>query len=312
MAITVNPSTLLSRTYTVTGASIPSYDFTYPPEVQLEREALYTETLALECTAGEHLLRLGGPLTDLSASAQSKMLEIWGDAERLRVPPAYQESSQARMNGAGTLTIDKPLETSEGELLLAFICASSTLGATITAPAGWTQVENATNGSTVAIRGTSFYKIAGASEPASYDFTIAAGVGSTVTGAAGHLHRISSANTSTPIEASATTSLLATANDTTPQGPTLTTGRSNCLVFHFLAHDHQTAANLNHDLDADSNETFVAIPALTTTGAVKLSTAAAYRFYGVPSGVATEDAEWACMTQAAGSDAIMHAVAIRP
>ena len=69
-------------------------------------------------------------------------------------------------NGAGatTLVINKPTGVAQGDVMLAAVTASGT-GA-VTAPSGWTVVKNTTG---TALRQASYYKVAGAGEPAAID-----------------------------------------------------------------------------------------------------------------------------------------------
>lgn len=73
-------------------------------------------------------------------------------------------STQARV-GSGSLVINKPTGVVEGDLLLACLSAQNTF--TFTQPSGWTEVFD----NLLAIS----WKRAGASEPSSYSFTVAAG-----------------------------------------------------------------------------------------------------------------------------------------
>jgi hypothetical protein len=72
------------------------------------------------------------------------------------------QSANSSVSGT-TLTVDKPTGTVEGSMLVAFAMTSSSN--TWAAPSGWTEVLD-TSG-----RGC-FYKVAGASEGASYTFTL--------------------------------------------------------------------------------------------------------------------------------------------
>ena len=78
----------------------------------------------------------------------------------------YGSQSTASTSGNTTsLTINRPASTAAGDLLLATIATDG--NPTISAPAGWTQIDQgpaAGNAARLAV----FYRIAGASEPASY------------------------------------------------------------------------------------------------------------------------------------------------
>lgn len=84
--------------------------------------------------------------------------------------PTYQ-SSQLAVSAVGStsVTANVPLSTATGDLLLAHInLANGT--SVITPPAGWTLLSNVAHG-TSDLQAV-YYKIAGASEPASYTFTL--------------------------------------------------------------------------------------------------------------------------------------------
>lgn len=83
----------------------------------------------------------------------------------------YRASSTGQNSGGSTtLTIPKPAGTVEGDLLVAQVAARGGTGVSVTAPAGWTLIDTATNGTN--INQTLYWKTAGGSEPANYDFTL--------------------------------------------------------------------------------------------------------------------------------------------
>jgi hypothetical protein len=71
--------------------------------------------------------------------------------------------------GASSITLTKPTGTVQGDVMIAVVGLSG--NNTITDPGGWTTISNTLGGGTNA-RLASFYKVAGASEPATYVFTI--------------------------------------------------------------------------------------------------------------------------------------------
>ncbi len=81
-------------------------------------------------------------------------------------------------NTAGTLTINAPTGTASGDVL--FACIVGTSATDFTPPSGWSTLIALNNGDGTAPVGEAvFYKVAGASEPASYTFTSA---GATIAG----------------------------------------------------------------------------------------------------------------------------------
>lgn len=86
----------------------------------------------------------------------------------------YQTQASASGGSLSSIPINKPASTVEGNALYAFIALSADTGRTsITPPdSTWVQGPVSINSGNVGIR--SFYKMAGASEPASYTFTFSA------------------------------------------------------------------------------------------------------------------------------------------
>jgi hypothetical protein len=82
--------------------------------------------------------------------------------------PTYEEFTEAKSGANVTsITIDKPANTAEGDLL---ICGIATDGDNSASSPGWTEISQNSQ-STSAYFGC-FYKIAGASEPSSYTFDL--------------------------------------------------------------------------------------------------------------------------------------------
>ncbi len=81
----------------------------------------------------------------------------------------FRSSTCGQNTGATTLTLNKPAGTVAGDLLVAHIGTAN--GPAMTAPSGWTQVPGLAGIVNADQRLVSWYRIAGASEPASYTFT---------------------------------------------------------------------------------------------------------------------------------------------
>lgn len=125
---------------------------------------------------------------------------------------------------SGNLTINKPTGTVQDNVMIAAIAVRPDT-ATITAPSGWTLVRKDTNASAIPDQLNTYSKVAGASEPASYSWTI--GVN---TGAAGGILSFSGVNTASPIDVSGgqqvigtTTSIVAPSVNTTEVNTMLVT-----------------------------------------------------------------------------------------
>lgn len=96
--------------------------------------------------------------------------------------------------GATTLTVTKPTGVASGDVMVATVGASGT--ATLSPPAGWTQVADTTTGAS--LRQISFYRVAGSSEPASYSFSL--GASRTASGGIADYRGV---NATSPIDSSA-------------------------------------------------------------------------------------------------------------
>jgi RHS repeat-associated protein len=81
-------------------------------------------------------------------------------------------SASSGANAGTSITVTKPSGTVAGDVMVAGIVANGGSGVTITAPAGWVlqRTENQLTSTATAV----FTKVAGASEPASYAFTLSA------------------------------------------------------------------------------------------------------------------------------------------
>jgi hypothetical protein len=92
------------------------------------------------------------------------------------------------------VTVDSPASVTVGDLLLANIAINGGSPANVTAPSGWTQIFRTDNDTDVSL--ISYYKVAGASEPTNYTWTI-----DTQTRAEGGITQYSGVDTSNPIDA---------------------------------------------------------------------------------------------------------------
>jgi hypothetical protein len=127
-------------------------------------------------------------------------------------------------NGATSLAIAKPTGAAEGNLLLATVTAAGT--GTVTAPSGWTAIKSLTQGSTIQL---TYYRVAGASEPTSYSWSL----GSNRV-ASGGIAAYSGVNQTVPIDATATASG-ASGNASVPSATTSVPGDQVLAVASFGA-----------------------------------------------------------------------------
>jgi len=128
---------------------------------------------------------------------------------------AFVNTASASSSTA-TLSIAKPTNTASGQVMVAFVSGAGTTA--ISAPAGWTLIQDTTSGS---MRQLSYYKVAGSSEPTSYSFTSSAS-----RNASGGITTYSGVNSNVPIDASAE-GLGASGNAV---APAVTTTSANDLV----------------------------------------------------------------------------------
>lgn len=218
----------------------------------------------------------------------------------------FWQSVQTATATATPVTVNIPSGTVSGDLLLAFIGGTATTAPpTFTTPTGWT-VGVATVSVTGAANGTAcvcYYRIATGTEGASQAFAF--GGSGTVPRITGEIHRIIGVDTTTPIDASATDTLLGTALTPDPVSPTLTTTVVNTMVFAHLQHDH-LALTQSHTPPASHQETddFEATNTSNIDGATT-----DYRLFAAigATGTATHDC-----TETVATDATMIRVAIRP
>ena len=133
--------------------------------------------------------------------------------------PAFQSVAT---NSATTtsLTITKPTGVVQNDLLLATLAARG--NTTVTAPAGWIQIQQTNNGTaeTLAV----FYRVATAADIAATNYTFTLGV--TSVGVAGAILRYTGADPKFPIDVSA----IFTGTSTAPTAPTVTTTVSDTKV----------------------------------------------------------------------------------
>lgn len=111
---------------------------------------------------------------------------------------AAANNGQSSTASGGTITVSKPTGTISGDVMLASV-AVVTNTSTVTAPTGWNLVQNTNQTSGNTSRLYTYYKVAGAAEPASYAWTFTGANVGTVVGIAS----FTGVDTALPIDASA-------------------------------------------------------------------------------------------------------------
>jgi hypothetical protein len=129
------------------------------------------------------------------------------------------------------LTLSKPSDVVQGDLMLANVAIHDGSAVSVTPPSGWTQILRTDNDVNISI--VSYWKIAGASEPTSYIWTL-----TPQTRAEGGITRYTGVDTSNPIDASAGNTgrgKVATTSSVT------TTADNDEVVALYAAHDGSAA-----------------------------------------------------------------------
>ena len=146
---------------------------------------------------------------------------------------AASAANAAAPTSPATLTINAPAGVSANDLMVAQIAVNGGTDTTVTAPSGWTLIRRTDN--TTNVGEASYYKVATASEPASYAWTITDGVGTPR--AAGGILAYAGVNDSSPVDVSSGTS---GGSSTSVSAPTVTTTTDLDLVDGLFATDTGT------------------------------------------------------------------------
>ena len=135
------------------------------------------------------------------------------------------------LHDATRLSIVVPTGTVAGDVMIAAI-ATTPSTVPITAPAGWTLIQAPTQTSATSNRVSTYYRVATASEPASYGWTLS----TAHTGAAGGIVSYSGVDNTTPIDVSASA---VTASALTHSAPSITTTMANDMLV--TVHEYASA-----------------------------------------------------------------------
>lgn len=158
--------------------------------------------------------QLTNPVNSAAFNAQTIGTHLAGSALGA---PNYMGVGQAGSSDAtNSLSIPVPTGTEEGDFLLAVVAGANDNADITASESGWTVIQSNTNSS----RLKTFWRFAGASEPANYTFTRAVS-----TGMLGSIHRVVGVDSTTPINVSGTN--FGSTND--PVAPSITTTVANCL-----------------------------------------------------------------------------------
>ncbi|MCE9623255.1 MAG: hypothetical protein K8R99_13010 [Actinomycetia bacterium] len=137
--------------------------------------------------------------------------------------PVFRDAGTTADNGSGStsLALDRPVTAAAGDVLLATV---ATVGATVTAPSGWTAVASASN---TDVATTVFWRLATGGDPSSWTFALSASQK-----AAGQIVAYSGVHATFPVDVIATA---ATASGTTHTAPQVTSTEDNRLLLTVAA-----------------------------------------------------------------------------
>ena len=147
------------------------------------------------------------------AAAGSVTMLSW--TETANASDAWAAITLALRPATGALSIVKPAGTIQNDVMVASIAVRPQT-ASLTPPSGWTLVRRVDNAGPTANSLAVYYKVAGASEPGSYAWTVSVGH----TGATGGIQTFTGVDTSTPIDVEAGQN---TPNGTAHATPSVTT-----------------------------------------------------------------------------------------
>lgn len=204
---TPSVTTTVANTMLVTSHGISNADTWTPPTGMTEA---FDVLGGLEAIEGSHVLQAAaGPTGTKQATSTPGPADV-GNAHILALSP-----------GGTSLTINKPTGTAQNDVMIASVAVRPNT-VTITAPSGWTLVRRVDNATATANSLAVYRKAAGASEPASYTWTV-----STHTGATGGIQTFAGVDTTTPIDVENGQN---TPNGTAHGTPTVTTTVANTML----------------------------------------------------------------------------------
>lgn len=154
-------------------------------------------------------------------AAVGSLLIVAGATYEIKADPVgivFHGATSGGNAGGAALTLDRPVEASIGDLLIASIDAAG--APTITKPAGWMVARSTSSGT--AMKQVTYYHVTTASEPSNYTWTLSKGKA-----AAGGILAYAGVDAATPIEAS---SGAANASSTTITAPSISVAESGAML----------------------------------------------------------------------------------
>jgi hypothetical protein len=181
-------------------------------------------------------------------------------------------------NGSTSLSIAKPTGVVEGGVMVATVTAAGT--GSITTPSGWTVIKNVAG---TTLRQVTYYKVAGASEGASYSWSLGSS-----RAASGGIVDYSGVNQTVPVDATAS----AGGESGNAAVPSVTTSAANDLVLAVVS--FATATTVTPD--PSTTERFDVGSSSNTSEVADLAQATAGATAGVTATPAVSSAAWIAQT----------------
>jgi hypothetical protein len=195
--------------------------------------------------------------------------------------PAFETASSATDTSgtATTLTVDKPASTAEGDLLWALVQAfksGNDISVHAWSSSGWAVDQHASYGSGNNRRSAVLWKVAGGSEPSTYDFTF--GIAASLYGG---ILRISGAHATTPLAAAPAAATGASSVPNPPASGTVASG--DYLAIAAAAHSNASEtppAGYDERVDASNVEiATLSLAGVTSEDPGTITTATAWSAY---------------------------------
>jgi len=197
--------------------------------------------------------------------------------------PVIQSQLTATITTTGTITVAKPSGVTEGDLLLAFRSASRVSSDVLNfnTPSGWTitgsgEVTGVIDQGNSPLRAAWYWKIAGASEPSDYSFTISGGTHHThhIT-----IFRITGYDISVPFIEASLSPVFATR--TSYNAPVVSSVNSDALILH--------AFNIAGDRSITTDPAYTTLVTENLLGTTNQTIRAGSRHQASPGNTSTQD-----------------------
>ncbi|MGP4033284.1 PKD domain-containing protein [Pseudarthrobacter sp. 1C304] len=185
-------------------------------------------------TAGTYTATLTATNAGGSTSANRTITVTTGTTPPPTTAAITTVASTTTNNTATTtsVTLNKPAGTAAGDVLVASFTADK--NPTATAPAGWTAIVNNLSISSGA-RAFAYYRVVGASDPASYTWTL-----STAVKWGGGITAYRGVNNTTPLDSTVATATNTTYTASSIAAPSITTASNNALLIGGVGFDSST------------------------------------------------------------------------